>query len=94
MQHPWPLGDRRSFGYHRVDAGLQPGDQGSGKRLSPCRPGDAPDVLQDIAQELGVQRDDRRWCGQGEARFGNLPSRDRSHFTDGLGQKQVWRRGA
>ena len=55
VQYPWPVGDLRRFGHHRVDAGLQPGDQGSGNSLSTCSPCDAPDVLQDIAQELGVQ---------------------------------------
>ena len=55
VQHPWPLGDRCSFGNHRVDAGLQPGDQGSGNGLRTGGTGNAPDVLQDIAKELGVQ---------------------------------------
>ena len=55
VQHPWPLGERRCFSNHRVDAGLQPSDQGSGNRLRTCGTGNAPDVLQDIAKELGVQ---------------------------------------
>ena len=94
VEHPGPLGNLRRFGHHHVDAGLQPSDQGSGNGLGTGSPCDTPDVLQDIAKGLGVQRYDSRLCGQGNAGFGNLPSRDRSHLTDGLGQEQVWRCGA
>ena len=55
VQRPWSVGDLCRFGNHHVDTGLQPSDQGSGKSLGTGSPCDAPDVLQDIAKELGIQ---------------------------------------
>ena len=49
------MGDLRRFGHHCVDAGLEPGHQGSSDRLTTRSPCDTPNVPQDIAKELGVQ---------------------------------------
>ena len=85
------MGERRSWSDHCIEACLEATHQRRCSRLGPCRPRDAPDVLQDITERLRVQRHDCRCVGQSNTGFGNLPSRDGSHFTDGLGQEQVWR---
>jgi hypothetical protein len=94
VQNTRPVGKPRSLSDHSIKARLQATHQRRCHRLGPCRPRHAPDVLQDITERLWVQRHDCRCVGQGNTRFGNLPSRDRSHFTDGLGQEQVWRSGS
>ena len=94
VQDTWPVRKRRSSSDYGIEARLQATHQRRCRRLGPCRPRHAPDILKDFTKRLRVQRHDCRCVGQGNTRFGNLPSGDGSHFTDGLGQEQVWRPGS
>lgn len=74
---------------HSVNAGLHTLGHGFGCLFGAGGPSNPPDVLQNIADVLGVQRKDLGLLGKVNARLGYLPRRDGSNLANGLSQQQV-----
>jgi hypothetical protein len=90
MQYPGFVRDASGFGDYRINAGLQPCNERRSDRFGAGGLRHPLDIREHIANRLGVQGYDLGWPGQPLTRFGNLPSGDGSHFTDALGQYEIW----